>query len=70
VSKGSYYRVLQQARTKLRKSVGNILLGAYIGVLDLPTLLKLLDTLAKIQGKTITPELTDVIKKIIEKAVE
>jgi hypothetical protein len=69
IAKGTYYRILSQARTKLRQSVVNIVIGIALGNIDKDSLLRLINALGSKPIEQYTPELVELIVQIASKSV-
>jgi hypothetical protein len=72
VTIGSYYRTVNQARTKIKESMTTVLIGLWLGVVKLEDARKLFDLVSKGTvglSEADTERLVQVLQALVEKVV-
>lgn len=65
VAPGTYYRIVRQARNRLRKSINDVVVGVLMGVIEKDHLLRLLQLL-ETRDQTLDPSTIELIERIID----
>ncbi len=70
ISRGTYYRILSQSKSKLRKSLINLIIGSMTGHIDTTSVIRLLNLVNGKGPEELNRELVTVLSEIVRRIVE